>query len=66
MAKFIPDEGAFYRVTDLEEEGLAKKETIHRWIRAGKLQASTVGKNKIVSGVELKRFMARGTIASEL
>lgn len=55
---FRPAPGEYYKVQDLENAGIAKRVTICRWIKTGRLRASKIGKGYIISGGDLISFIA--------
>jgi hypothetical protein len=59
--KFDPE--AFYPIGEIEQAGLASRHVIRRWIRAGKIDASKVGRTYVISGAELLRILETGTKA---
>jgi len=58
---FQPEPGTFYTVEDLAESGIGSIITIRRWIKAGRLKASLVGRGYMIEGEDLRDFLLAGT-----
>lgn len=56
---FTPEPGTFYKIEDLTE--VATKHTFRKWIKSGKLKASLVGREYIISGEDLRLFLSGGS-----
>lgn len=62
---FIPEPNAFYKIEDLADAGIAGKHTIRKWIKAGKLKASLVGRLYMISGADIRDFILNGSGAGQ-
>ncbi len=62
---FQPEVGTFYTIEDLENAGIAGKVTIRRWIKAGQLKASLVGRQYMISGEDVRDFILSKTTTSK-
>jgi len=58
---FEVNENTFYTVNDLSKGLGFTINAMRGWIRNGRLKASKVGRNYVVSGKELKVFLTNGT-----
>ena len=58
---FQPQPGTFYTLEDLAEAKIAGIHTIRRWIKDGKLKASLVGRQYIITGEDIRDFLLNGS-----
>jgi excisionase family DNA binding protein len=57
---FEINENAFYTLPELKDYLKIAIPSIRAWIRKGKLRASKIGRNYIVSGRDLAEFLRNG------
>jgi len=62
---FQPEPGMFYTIEDLAEAGIAGIHTIRKWIKAGRLKASLVGRAYMISGEDIREFLLQGSGARQ-
>lgn len=62
---FQPEPGTFYTIDELEASGIASRHTFRKWIKAGKLKASFVGRRYLIKGEDIRNILQKGTGASQ-